>query len=88
MWLQRGQSALSDLQVTTSSEALLAGKAPTFRLLVWAVDMHGEPVASVTYVVSEFFVVSEQAAGEAVTAAMITVCKQQCFFIRISHLSP
>jgi hypothetical protein len=56
-WLQRGQAALSDLQVTTSSEALLAGKAPTFRLLVWAVDMHGEPVASVTYVVSEFFVV-------------------------------
>ena len=45
------------IQVTTSSEALLAGKAPTFRLLVWAVDILGEPVSSVTYVVSENFVV-------------------------------
>ncbi len=44
--------------MTTSSEALLAGKAPTFRLLVWAVDALGEPVSNVTYVVSENFVVS------------------------------
>lgn len=36
--LQNGQGPLSDLQCTTSSEALLAGKAPTFRLLVWAID--------------------------------------------------
>jgi hypothetical protein len=36
--LQGGQAPLSDLQCTTSSEALLAGKAPTFRLLVWAID--------------------------------------------------
>lgn len=36
--LQQGQAPLSDLQCTTSSEALLAGKAPTFRLLVWAID--------------------------------------------------
>lgn len=35
---QGGQAPLSDLQCTTSSEALLAGKAPTFRLLVWAID--------------------------------------------------
>ena len=55
--LQRGQAPLSDLQVTTSSEALLCGKAPTFRLLVWAVDNLGEPVSNVTYVVSENFVV-------------------------------
>lgn len=37
---QNGQAPLSDLQCTTSSEALLAGKAPTFRLLVWAIDRH------------------------------------------------
>jgi len=49
--------SLSELQVTTSSEALLSGKAPTFRLLIWAVDKHGEPVHNVTYVVSENFVV-------------------------------
>ena len=38
--VQDGQAPLSDLQCTTSSEALLAGKAPTFRLLVWAIDRH------------------------------------------------
>lgn len=38
--VQNGQAPLSDLQCTTSSEALLAGKAPTFRLLVWAIDRH------------------------------------------------
>lgn len=54
------QGPLSDLQVTTSSEALLAGKAPTFRLLVWAVDSMGEPLSNVTYVVSENFVVSDK----------------------------
>lgn len=57
--MQRGQGGISDLAVTTSSEALLSGKAPTFRLLVWAVDAAGEPVPYVTYVVSESFVVSE-----------------------------
>jgi hypothetical protein len=51
------QGPISDLQVTTSSEALLAGKAPTFRLLVWAVDAAGEPLSNITYVVSENFVV-------------------------------
>jgi hypothetical protein len=39
-YAQNGQAPLSDLQCTTSSEALLAGKAPTFRLLVWAIDRH------------------------------------------------
>ncbi len=38
---ENGQAPLSELQCTTSSEALLCGKAPTFRLLVWATDMHG-----------------------------------------------
>ncbi len=54
---QRGAAALSDLTLTTSSEALLSGKAPTFRLLVWAVESNSEPVPYVTYVVSESFVV-------------------------------
>ena len=49
--------------MTTSSEALLAGKAPTFRLLVWAVDALGEVVPNVTYVVSENFVVSSVLKG-------------------------
>lgn len=82
---QRGQAALSDLQVTTSSEALLAGKAPTFRLLVWAVDMHGEPVASVTYVVSEFFVVGAWVAAD--SAAAGAGCVAAVFDIMVGLLS-
>ncbi|EFJ53210.1 hypothetical protein VOLCADRAFT_115791 [Volvox carteri f. nagariensis] len=56
--LEHGTAKLSDLALTTSSEALLSGKAPTFRLLVWAVKEDGEPVPYVTYVVSESFVVA------------------------------
>lgn len=70
---QRGAATLSDLSLTTSSEALLSGKAPTFRLLVWAVEPNGEPVPYVTYVVSESFVVS--ARGEAFGGAMGGVTK-------------
>lgn len=55
---QKGTAALADLAVTTSSEALLSGKAPTFRLLIWAVNPDNEPVPGVMYVVSESFVVS------------------------------
>lgn len=55
---QAGQAPLSDLQCTTSSEALLCGKAPTFRLLVWAIDRAGAALPHVTYVVSESFVVA------------------------------
>ncbi|KAG1654764.1 hypothetical protein FOA52_015324 [Chlamydomonas sp. UWO 241] len=51
-----GRENLSELLLTTSSEALLAGKAPTFRLLLWAVDGTGRPVPHVTHVVSESFV--------------------------------
>lgn len=60
---------MSDLALTTSSEALLSGKAPTFRLLVWAVEANGEPVPYVTYVVSESFVVrgAEGAACDSLT---------------------
>eukprot|EP00798_Chlamydomonas_sp_ICE-L_P031947 gene31947-17902_t len=64
--LERGQGPLSDLSVTTSSEALLAGKAPTFRLLVWAVDIRGEPAPNVTYVVSESFVVATKRVKHAI----------------------
>lgn len=71
--LERGQAGLSDLQVTTSSEALLAGKAPTFRLLVWAVDAMGEPVPSVTYVVSENFVVATKRVKHAIKSDIPSV---------------
>lgn len=71
--LERGQAVLSDLQVTTSSEALLAGKAPTFRLLIWAVDAMGEPVPSVTYVVSEYFVVATKRVKHAIKSDIPSV---------------
>lgn len=71
--LERGQGPLSDLQVTTSSEALLAGKAPTFRLLVWAVDALGDPVSNVTYVVSENFVVATKRVKHAIKSDIPSV---------------
>jgi len=71
--LERGQGPLSELQVTTSSEALLSGKAPTFRLLVWAVDSAGEPVPNVTYVVSENFVVATKRVKHAIKSDIPSV---------------
>ncbi|WIA18162.1 hypothetical protein OEZ85_009637 [Tetradesmus obliquus] len=65
--VEHGQAPLSDLQCTTSSEALLCGKAPTFRLLVWAIDRaSGTPVPNVTYVVSESFVVATKRVKHAI----------------------
>lgn len=64
--LQQGTAPLSDLQCTTSSEALLCGKAPTFRLLVWAIDRSGAHVPHITYVVSESFVVATKRVKHAI----------------------
>lgn len=64
--LQNGQAPLSDLQCTTSSEALLCGKAPTFRLLVWAIDRSGTHLPHITYVVSESFVVATKRVKHAI----------------------
>ncbi len=63
---QHGNAPLSDLVCTTSSEALLAGKAPTFRLLVWAVDRAGVHLPGITYVVSESFVVATKRVKHAI----------------------
>jgi hypothetical protein len=69
--LQRGHAPLSDLQCTTSSEALLAGKAPTFRLLVWAIDRAGNHLPSITYVVSESFVVATKRVKHAIKVCFV-----------------
>lgn len=71
--LQRGQAPLSDLQCTTSSEALLCGKAPTFRLLVWAIDRHGNHLQNITYVVSENFVVATKRVKHAIKSDIPSV---------------
>lgn len=62
----RGQVSLSDLALTTSSEALLSGKAPTFRLLISAVGPTGEHLPNVIYVVSEPFVVATKRVKHAI----------------------
>ncbi len=53
--------------------AAAAGKAPTFRLLVWAVDKAGEPITSVTYVVSEQFVVATKRVKHAIKSDIPSV---------------
>ncbi|KAG2502074.1 hypothetical protein HYH03_000567 [Edaphochlamys debaryana] len=71
--IERGVASVSDLALTTSSEALLSGKAPTFRLLVWAVEANGEPVPYVTYVVSESFVVATKRVKHAIKSDIPSV---------------
>lgn len=55
--LQRGLAQLPDLHVSDSSEAMLSGRKPPFRLLVRAVASDGRNV-SIRHAVSEGFVVS------------------------------
>lgn len=57
-----GQALLPDLKITDSSEALLTGRAPPFRLAVRAVHRSGEPFEGVAFSLSEPFVVSARAA--------------------------
>jgi hypothetical protein len=53
-----GQALLPDLKITDSSEALLTGRAPPFRLACRAVHRSGEPFAGVRFALSEPFVVA------------------------------
>lgn len=55
--LKEGRVLLSDLQVTDSSEALLSGRKPPFRLLVRAVHKDGRSL-KIRHAVSEGFVVA------------------------------
>ncbi len=53
---QRGMAQLPDLHVSDSSEAMLSGRKPPFRLLVRAVASDGRKV-NIRHAVSEGFVV-------------------------------
>eukprot|EP00887_Chlorella_sp_A99_P003348 scaffold26.g3348.t1 len=53
-----GQAILPDLKVTNSSEALLQGRAPPFRLLVRAVRRGGASIPNISHALSEPFVVA------------------------------
>lgn len=61
--VQHGQAMLPDLKVTDSSEALLQGRAPPFRLLVRAMRRGGQPIPDIRYTLSEPFVVGGQGPG-------------------------
>ena len=54
--LQRGSALLPDLHVTDSSEAMLSGRKPPFRLLVRAMATDGRSIR-IRHAVSEGFVV-------------------------------
>ncbi|KAI8470506.1 MAG: hypothetical protein J3K34DRAFT_521291 [Monoraphidium minutum] len=63
--LENGSAALPDLTVTDSSEALLQGRRPPFRLLIWCPDGLGGFDHSVTYTVSDDFVVATRRVKQA-----------------------
>jgi hypothetical protein len=64
---------LPDLQSTDSSEALLTGRRPPFRLVVYAADAVGSISSSVRYTASEEFVVSGAWRAAAAADAMLVL---------------
>ena len=70
--LQRGMAQLPDLHVTDSSEAMLSGRKPPFRLLVKCVHSDGRRL-NIRHAVSEGFVVSTALPDPGLGAAMCSV---------------
>ncbi|KIZ02180.1 hypothetical protein MNEG_5775 [Monoraphidium neglectum] len=63
--LENGTALLPDLTVTDSSEALLQGRRPPFRLLAWCPDGLGGFNHAVQYAVSDDFVVATRRVKQA-----------------------
>jgi len=63
--LEGGAAPLPDLTVTDSSEALLQGRRPPFRLMVWCPDGVGGFNHTVQYAVSDDFVVATRRVKQA-----------------------
>eukprot|EP00878_Enallax_costatus_P004191 GHUV01004420.1.p1 GENE.GHUV01004420.1~~GHUV01004420.1.p1 ORF type:complete len:375 (+),score=98.38 GHUV01004420.1:140-1264(+) len=63
--LMDGVGILPELTVTESSEALLAGRRPPFRLIAWMSDAYGLLSADVRYGVSNEFVVATRRVRQA-----------------------
>jgi len=61
--VQRGTALLPELRVSDSSEAILSGRKPPFRLLVQAVATGGDDI-KIRHAVSEGFVVSPSICDE------------------------
>jgi hypothetical protein len=76
VWVvQRGMAQLPDLHVSDSSEAMLSGRKPPFRLLVRAVHTEGRRLA-IRHAVSEGFVVSGQAVSTITSG--FRICFEGC----------
>ena len=71
--MQRGVAQLPDLHVSDSSEAMLSGRKPPFRLLVRAVATDGRTV-NIRHAVSEGFVVSRLPAPDACLFCHVRAC--------------
>ena len=71
LFVQRGMAQLPDLHVSDSSEAMLSGRKPPFRLLVRAVATDGRKV-NIRHAVSEGFVV------RCLTPCDLLLCDARC----------
>jgi hypothetical protein len=80
--LQNGHTWL-DMSVTTSSEALLAGKSPKFRLLARITDAEGNTLDNVTYCVSESFVVATKRVKSAIKSDIPNITDPVC---KLKHI--
>ncbi len=78
--LQRGMAALPDLHVSDSSEAMLSGRKPPFRLLVRAAHRDGRKV-NIRHAVSEGFVVSLLAFYLQCLLQLVYWCKHACGYV-------
>ena len=75
--MQRGMAQLPDLHVSDSSEAMLSGRKPPFRLLVRAVASDGRKV-NIRHAVSEGFVVRPS-----LSSALYTRCHNSVIGMRL-----
>ena len=79
--MQRGMAALPDLHVSDSSEAMLSGRKPPFRLLVRAAHRDGRKV-NIRHAVSEGFVVSPLSCPTSL-ASCVRHCHMQAELCRV-----
>ena len=82
--LENGHTWL-DMSVTTSSEALLAGKSPKFRLLAWITDRDGKALDNVTYCVSDSFVVATRRVKSAIKSDVPNINDHICKLVHIGN---
>lgn len=80
--LEKGAVVLPELHVTDSSEALLSGRKPPFRLLAWVIDKENRNL-SIRHAVSEGFVVATRRTR---TAGKADIPKVDDHVSRLEHM--